>query len=474
MPKVVRQDVDQLNAILTVTVEKSEYTPVFNTELDKYRRDAHLKGFRKGKAPAGLVRKMVGRNFLVNLVLNMMQEEIQKYLEEEKIQYLGQPLAKGGHENSEFDPQNLKDFTFEFEIGIAPEFTITGIDSSETYDRYDIEISQEMVEEEWTGMLARAAQRIDLEKAEQDGDVIKLELADMEPDSPGRYIFNTFSNFWKDLSESAQEALGKIVVGDTIAFDPTELLRSKDEEELKKYVFAIGADDRIPDSEAFFITVTSVTRMAPAEPDQEFFDQHFGEGRVSSEEEARDFLKEDLSRYFGRDADALLFFEIQKRILEKNQFPLPDAFLKRWLLAQKEEEEATMDQIEAEFPSFAEGLRWMLIKNKLANEYNVEVTEEDIRQRIAAQMMEIFGNSPYLNAELIDSLVERRMADEKEVNKIIDNILLDRILLIIKDQVTIHPVPISLEGFRAEYQKVQDELNARRKSLAATTAEEEE
>lgn len=474
MPKVARQDVDQLNAILTVTIEKSEYSPVFNTELDKYRRDAHLKGFRKGKAPAGLVRKMVGRNFLINLVLNMMQEEIQKYLQEEKIHYLGQPLAKGGHENAEFDPQNLKDFTFEFEIGVAPVFTVNGIDANETYDRYDIEISDEMVEEEWQGMLARAAQRIDLQTAENDDDVIKLELADMEPDSPARYVFNTFSNFWKDLSDTAREALGKMVVGDTIAFEPRELLKDKDEEYLKKYVFAIGADDDIPDSAAFYITVASVTRMAPAEPDQAFFDQHFGEGKVLSVEEAKDFLREDLSRYFGRDADSLLYFEIQKRMLEKTQFPLPDEFLQRWLLAQKEGENATMEQVEKEYPSFVEGLRWMLIKNKLVNEYQIDVTEEDIRNRFASQMIEMFGNSPYLTPELIDSLIERRMANEQEVNKTIDNIELDRILPIIKNNVTIHHVPISLEDFRVEYQKIQNEVDAKRKALIGAPEEEEE
>lgn len=466
MPKVVRADIDNLNTVLTVTVEKSDYLPQLDQQLDKYRREAHLRGFRKGKAPAGLVRKMFGQTLLADIVTKQLQHELQEYLANTETDFIGQPLPKEDQDKIDFDMANLHDYEFQFELGVSPAFEVKGLDGKQEFDLLEVIVSDEMAADELSEMRRRASQNVAIEQASQDNDSLYLEIQEMEGDAPNEdgIRFN-FRTLWQDLSPESQAALGAIKVGETLVLNPFALWKDKDEQYVRRYALGLEeSDTREINPDAFELTLVEVNRFELRSLDQEFFDLAFGEGKITSEAEALEEIKKDIRNYYSQDAYNLVFLQLQDRLLDLNDIPLPDDFLKRWILAA--DERNTPEQIEQEYPAFAKGFQWTLIKNKLIKQFDIEVTEAEIKERVADGIRNIFGNSPYITPELIDSLVARRMEDEKEINRIVDNLYLDKLSKATRELVKTKTKQVKLEDYEEARKEIHDAIDAKRKMLA--------
>ncbi|NUQ24036.1 MAG: hypothetical protein HUU34_08785 [Saprospiraceae bacterium] len=465
MPKVVREDIDNLNTVLTVTIEKSDYLPQLDQQLDKYRREAHMRGFRKGKAPAGLVRKMFGQSLLADIVTKQLQHELQEYLSHTDTDFLGQPLPKEDQDRVDFDMSNLIDYEFHFDLGLSPVFDIKGLDNTQEFELLEVAVSDEMVADELSQMRSRASQNVAIEKASQDNDSLFLEFQEMDGDAIKEDgISFKFRTLWQDLTPESQAALGAIQAGEKIVMDPFKLWHDKDEQFVRRY--ALGLDEHDPrevNPAAFELTLEEVSRFEVRPLDQEFFDLAFGEGKVSTEAEALEEIRNDIRNYYAQDAYNLLFLEVQDRLLDLNDIPLPDDFLKRWILAS--DERNTPEQIEQEYPSFSKGFQWTLIKNKLIKQFEIDVMEEEIHARVADGIRNIFGNSPYLTPELMESLIARRMEDEKEINRIIDSLYLDKLSKVTRTLVKTKPKAVKLEDYEAARKAIHDAIEAKRKSL---------
>lgn len=469
MPKVERQDIDDLNAVLTVTLEKSDYEPKFKSELNKYRKQANMKGFRKGKTPLSVLKKMYGQSVLAEVINEMLQKELNDYLKEQDLQILGQPLPSDDQKPQAFDVKNLEDYEFKFDLGLSPDFELKGADESTTVEKMVVEIPQENLEEDLQAARKRHGERESVEDdTVKDNDMVKFKAIELEGDAPKEEGIETeFSLLISDnTNEALKEELKKKKAGDSIRLNVNELEEGRDEEYIRKYYLNLEEDDEREFNDTFEAEITEVSRIAPAELNQAFFDQAFGEGVVSSEEEALEQLRKQSQQFYEKQAEALVSRQIQEKLMEQNHIELPEAFLKRWMKATNEE--ATEETVEKEFESFRDNLRWSLIRNRLADDYSIEVQEQDLLEAAKRRIRNYLGGQSIPGMEqMLDSTAARLLQDEDQVEQLAQEVLTDRVFEVLLEKVNVEEKPVSLEEFEEEVERAQAKLQA-------AAAEEEE
>ncbi|NBC07278.1 MAG: trigger factor [Bacteroidetes bacterium] len=462
MPKVEKKDIDNLNAVLTVTLEKSEYEPKFKAELKKYRKQANMKGFRKGRTPMSVLKKMYGQSVLAEIINEMLQKELNEYLDAQDFKILGQPLPSEEQKPQDIDVKSMDDYEFKFDLGISPEIEVKGADEEATYEKMVVEISEEKIEEDLQAARKRHGERERVEDdTVKDNDMVKFKAIELEGDAPKEEGIETeFSLLISDNTNAAlKEELKKKKAGDSIRFNVNELEEDRDEEYIRKYYLNLEEDDERAYNETFEATIEEVSRIAPAELNQEFFDKAFGEGNVSSEEEAREQLRNQMAQFYDQQAEALVSREIQERLIEQNEMEFPEGFLKRLMKATNEG--ITDETVEKEYGNFRESLKWSLIRNELADRFGIEITENDIVGAARQRIMNYFGGQMMPGMEeVVNSTAMRMLQDENQVNQLSQEVLGNRVFEVLLEKVTLEEKKVSLEEFEAEVEKVQAQAQA--------------
>ncbi len=446
MPKIVREDKDNLNAVVTITLEPSDYASQFEQELQKYRKQASLKGFRKGKTPAGVIRKMYGKGLLLDIINNMLGRELYGYIDQEKLDILGQPLPSEEQPPLDFDLKNLVAYEFKFDIGLAPEFEIQGLSEDTTFHRYEVEIPDDIIQDDLNRIRERHGERREVTDPIEKQDLLKVSVKELDGDGVKEGgVESEFGIGVREITneDAQQEILGK-KLGDTLRLNVFEWFKNRDDHRIRHHLLNIDyEDDDLEVNEEFEVKIIEVKRPIPAELNQEFFDKAFGEDKVHSENEACDAIRAGYGEFYDKQADSLLFRDFQETLLEKNLLNFPDEFLKRWLLASNEG--VSEAEVAHDYPAFAKNLQWTLLKNRLAKRYDIQISQEDVEGAFRQRVAEYFGG--YGQPQMIDATVERLMQDQKQVNEIAEDILADRLHGQIAAEVTIEPKPISRDDF---------------------------
>jgi trigger factor len=474
MSTVVREEIDNLNAVLTITLDKAEMENKLKAELTKYRDKGQMKGFRKGKMPETMLRKLYGKALLADIVNDLLQRKLYDHILENKLEVLGQPLPCENHPDVDLDPLEVKDYVFKFDLGVAPEFEIKGLDADSEYEKYSVEISDQRVSEELQNIRKRFGKRIVSEAEIQEEDMIKFQLAELDGDAVKEEgIQHNFSLLLANAEDGAKAILLSHKVGDTLKMDIYALEKDRDEAFARRYFLGLEKEDeRELSSSVFQLTIEEASRIEAAELNEEFYNTYFGEGVVSNEEEAREAVRKDYGQYFEQQANALLFRDMQQKLLEENPLPLPEAFLKRWIL--NSNENATAESVEKGFDNFAKSLRWSLIRNKATRQFNIEVTDEDLHQFFAQRVLSYFGGQ--LNdMNLISSMVDRLMQDEKQVEQAEEGVLLDKLQVAMSKVVSTKLKPIEEDAFLELVRQIQAQAQAEQAEVDALepTLEEE-
>ena len=254
--------------------------------------------------------------------------------------------------------------------------------------------------------------------------------------------------------ENAKKQLLNGKKGDTFRFDLFELEEDKDEAYVRKYFLNLSDDDEREVGREYEVTVEEVSRIVPAELNQEFFDKFFGEGKVSSEEEAREQIREQIEKFYNGQSEALLFRDIQDKLMEINELPLPEDFLKRWMKATNEK--LTDEVIEKEYGAFSKNLQWSLIRSKLVKRFDIQVGKEEVLETLKNRVRSYFGGVAPGMEHIIDSTAARLMEDEKQVEQAYDEVLSDKLYEAIADEVNVEVNKASLEEFEAEVAKARE------------------
>lgn len=442
---ITRENIDDLNAVLKVKIAKADYEDKVETVLKDYRKKANIKGFRPGMVPIGLVKKMYGKAVQIDEINKVVTDNIQKYITDEKLEVLGDPLPKTDDQDIiDFDTQ--EDFTFSFELGLSPLVELK-LSKKNKVNQYQIIIDEKMKNDYLDNYTRRFGELKNADPTEEK-DVIKgkIEAIDKDGNVIPEGISAEDTSLAIDLIKDEQ--IKKQFIGkgknDTIDFDlkkafPNDneiagLLRKKKEE-----VEAIEGD--------FRFTIGEINRFYPAEVNQELFDRIYGEGIVNSTEEFMKKIEEEITKNLKRESDFKLMMDIKNLALEKTEFQLPEEFLKKWLL--RVNEKTTQEQIEKEFDSFRKDLRWQLIRNKVAKDNDVKISDEDLQteaENITRYQFQQYGLF-YATDEQISNYAKETLKREDDAKRIADKILEEKVIEIMKELVKLEEISVSVEEF---------------------------
>jgi trigger factor len=442
---ITRENIDDLNAVLKVEIMKADYEENVEKTLKDHRKKANIKGFRPGMVPIGLVKKMYGKAVQLDEINKLVSENIQKYLADEKIEVLGDPLPRNDeHEQINFDTQ--EDFVFSFELGLAPRFELQISDKNKvTY--YDLAIDEKM-RNDYTGNYTRRFGEFRKTEVTNDTDMLKGNIEAL--DENGNVIPEGLAAEHTALTISVikDEEIKKLFVekkaGDSIVFDLRKALPNDYEiagilRKQKDEVAEINGN--------FRYTINEINRFVPAEVNQELFDKIYGESIVKSEEEFKAKIEEEITKNLKRESEYKLMLDIKALVLEKTQFALPEEFLKKWLL--KVNEKTTPEQIEQEFDNFRKDLRWQIIRNKVARDNEIKITEEELHteaMNITRYQFQQYGLF-YATDEQIHNYAHEMLKREEDAKRIADKILEEKAIEKLREVVKLENKTVTVEEF---------------------------
>ncbi|MEO1623988.1 MAG: trigger factor, partial [Bacteroidota bacterium] len=417
MPNIAREEVGTLTTRLSVTLSKEDYLPKLNAELNKYRKKAQLKGFRKGKTPLSLIKKMYGNPILGDVINDLLQKSVTDYLTDEDVVILGQPIPadKEQEEPMDFDVNNLRDYTFYFDIGEAPKFEVKGVGKDNTFERLAVQLPEESVDKELMSLRERVSKQVSVDTPIEEKDVLSLNAEELDGDAVRENGWAcTFSISVDRMQEEVRQQVLSMKKGDKIpSFDIYQLENNTDETHVRKYLLQVDEADADKEiGNLFEAIIADVTRAMPADLDEEFFEKAFGGTTVTSEEEAREKIKTDLVGFYDKQAENIIYKEIRDHLMAENVLELPDEFLKRWLLFSNEN--MTDELIDKEYEGFAENLRWTLVRSKLVKQFEIEVQEEEILEGFKENVRQYFGG--FDNELIVLNTANRLMADREQAD----------------------------------------------------------
>lgn len=384
---ITQEKVDNLNAVIKVQLSESDYQVNVDKVLRDYRNKASVPGFRKGHVPMGMVKKMVGTSAMVEEINKILSASLQKYIEDEKLDVLGNPLPKLEEQNK-IDWENQKDFEFKYDIGLAPQFEVELTDKFK-FEQYVIKVSKNDIDKYVEDLSRRYGKMSNPEVAEADdmlfGKFEELENGNLKEGG----IANSSVLIIKSVTDSSlQKSLVGLKSGDVVELDPKKV--SEHDTDVAAALGVKSADLKNINNK-FRFTVEKINRITPAEVNQELFDKVFGPNAISSEADFRGKIEEQMSQSLVVESDRKFKADIQDEILSKLNISLPDGFLKRWIAATNEKP-VTAEQIDSEYDQYAKQLKWQLIENKIIKQYNIQVpfnevvdyTKELLKQQLAS------------------------------------------------------------------------------------------
>ena len=434
--KVTKKQPDALNYQVTVEIAAADYAEPLRKRLNNYKNKADIKGFRRGMAPISMIKRFYGEQALYESVNAILSEQLDKFIEDEKIRVVGEPLP------SEDQPQlswtEGSDFTFKFDIAQTPELNFTvGKDDKVVY--YDINVTADQKKATREQMLQQYGSLQEGKKAGEQ-DYIVADIANADHKAEGVYI---------SINQVAEEARGAFIgkkAGDKFTLDVNAAFVNETDRAAMLKVDKAKLAQLNP---MFEFTVVNVKTFVPAESNQETWDKMFGEGTVTSEEQFEEKVVERIKAGHEQDANYRFGADVRKYFVEKAGIQLPEAFLKRWLIYANEGK-FTAEQVEKEFPGFIEDFKWQMVRGKIMQMFNLKVSREDVlnaARSFVAYQYAMYGMSG-MPQNLIDSSAENMLQDKNQYNRLEEQCEDNAAIARVREEVTLQTKKISLDKFK--------------------------
>lgn len=440
---ISRENVDELNAVLKVDISKADYEEKVEKVLKDYRKKANIKGFRPGMVPIGLIKKMYGKAVQLDEINKLVSEIIQKYLVDEKLEILGDPLPKSDeHDQINFDTQ--EDFTFSFELGLAPQFELK-LSKKNKVRQYELIVDEKMKNDYISNYTRRFGKFTGTDKSGEK-DILKGNLLSLDDSDPAGLISVEDTTLSIDIikDEKIKKRFIDRKAAGSVDFD----LRKAFPNEYEIAGLLKKKKEEVKDIDGKFrFTIHEINRFEPAEIGKDLFDKVYGEGTVKSEEEFMAKIDEEITANLKRESDYKLMLDIKKLALDKTDFSFPEDFLKKWLL--KVNEKSTAEQIDNDFESFLKDLKWQLIRNKVAKENELKISEEELHteaENITRYQFQQYGLY-YATDDQIHNYAHEMLKREDEAKRIAEKILEEKSIEKLKEVVKLESRKISVDEF---------------------------
>jgi trigger factor len=441
---ITKERIDNLNATLKIKLAPEDYKQRVDTEIRKHQRNARVPGFRPGKVPEGMIRKMYGKAILADELNKILSESLNRYLSENKIEILGNPLPKSN--DSDIDWENPSELEFLYDLGLAPEINLN-LSATETFDYYMVRIDDEMFNR-YQADIRRKYGKFSNPETSEPGDILYGDFEELNADGSAKEdgIKNTSTIALEFIkNEGEQQKFIGLKQGDVIVFNPAKAVDNITEMAGMLGVTKETAEEIRSD---FRYTVKTINRIEKAELNQELFDKIYGTGIVTTEAEFNDRVREDIKSLFRADSDRKLKSDIVERLLAQTNVALPDSFLKRWLLAANEKP-VTPEQIEEEYDSYAKGLKWRLVENTIIKDNNIQVTPEELKEFAKQMIRNQFAQYGQMNMDddTLNGMVDRYLGKEEQVRKMYENLADQKVFEFLRSTVTLREKEVSYDEF---------------------------
>ena len=443
---ITKENIDGLNAVVTVKIEKNDYEATVNEQLREYRKKANMPGFRPGKVPAGLVKKMYGKAVLAEEVNKLLSQNLSKFIVDENLNVLGEPLPNE-EKTAEFDWETAEDFEFVFDMAVAPEIEVK-LDKKVKLPYYLIKVDDEMIDKQADAYASRFGKNENAETVEEKdtlrGNFIQLDASgsELEDGIKAEQVVIAV-DLMKDEAVK-NEIIGK-KAGDTIVFDPIKVYDNRHE---VGHMLNVSHEEAEKIEGNFEFTITEILRFVKAEINEELYKKAFGEEtEIKTEEEFRNKLKSEFEENFKYSSDYKFAIDSRKALVENIKMDLPEEFLKRWLKVTSKD--LTEEQIEADFEGILEDLRWQLIKGQISKDNEIKITPEDVKamaKEVAAMQFRQYGLFS-IPEEQLEAYADQILKNEEEARRIANKVQEDKIIEVIKSNVTLEEKEVSEEAF---------------------------
>lgn len=433
--KITREDIDRLNSVVKIDIDKEDYSPKVEKVLKDYRKTANIPGFRKGMVPMGMIKKQYKQTVMVDEVNRLLQDSLNSYITENQIDILGNPLPRP-QDDLNWEEDN---FTFEFELGLAPEFDVT-LEGEGPVTYYNISADKEMIDNQIKTIQRQYGKLVTQEEVKEEFTVVGT----FHNEEEGIENEATFKVEDIDGKTNKKELLGA-KVGDQVTLKSNKLF--KDDDTLANHL-GIEKDKAEGLKVDLTFTIKEINEQILAELNQELFDKAFGEGEVSSEEEARAKIEEQSKQTFKQQGDQQFFNDVTEHLIEKADMELPGDFLQRWLQTQGEKQ-LTAEEAKEEYGKSEKGIKYQLIEAQIAKDNDIKVEIEDVKkvakEKIRMQMMQ-FGQSDFPEDQM-DPIIQNLMSNEEQVRQFSEEVMVQKLLELYKEKMKVEEKDVTYKEF---------------------------
>ena len=434
--KVTKNQVDDLNMTVSIALDKGDWAEPRKKKLNEYRRTADIRGFRRGMAPMSLIEKIHGGQALAEAVNKLVTDALNGFIEENKLNLLGEPLPSEKQSDNNWDDPDT--FSFDFDLAVAPEVNLT-VTADDKIPFYTVTVSEEALKDYKPGLLKQFGQ---LESGETAGeeDFVIADFVSGEQKIEGAYVA------LRSMSDEIKKDFVGLKKGDVKEVD---IVRSFPNEADRAAMFHVKKEELDTLPAVWTMTVNDVKTFVDAPLTQATFDQIFGEGNCKDEAEFEVKAKERLQEEYARESDYRYMIDAKEYLINKAAIQLPDAFMKRWIKTANEDK-FTMEQIEAEYDLFAKDFRWNMIRTKIMKDQDMKVEKEDVMKQaksMAAYQFAMYGmqNVP---EEHLNRYAEQLLGDRQQAERIVEKVEDDLVLTWIRRTATLEEKEVSLEQMR--------------------------
>ena len=429
------------DGLIKITLTESDYQPKVEEKVKEYSRKANIKGFRAGKVPSGVIKKMFGKSILVEEVNHLISNSVSDYIKDNQLRILGDPLPNQEKART-IDWDSQKSFEFEFQVGMVEDFQYE-LSPKVKLTSYSIEVDDKVIQETLADMKQRFG-NVTYPELSGENDNVFGEVTGSDGQKKSSYIPIA------KLERNEQQKFLGLKKEDVVEFEIEKITSDPD---------VVARALNLPENEAkeakgkYALTVSAISHTEPTEVNQALFDKVFGNGAVTSEEDFLNKIKETISENYKREADHLLDHEIQHFYVDHTKINMPDAFLKSWLKATGDGK-VTDEILEKEFNDYRNTLKWDLIKNKIAEDLKITVESEEVKNKAKLLIAEQFGGRAIAEqlGDKFDALADNYLSgqDGKGQNflRLYNQLRQEKILKAILEKATVTEKKVSLDEFK--------------------------
>lgn len=439
--QITMSEVKDLQATLTMVMEPADYEEQVEKEIRQLRQKAQIPGFRAGMVPKGLVKKMYGKGVLADVVNKEIGTALSKYIEEQKLQVLGEPLPNE-EQNNRIDLDNDTTFTFVFDIALAPEMD-TKMTAKNKVNYYKVQVTDEMVDNQVKSYAARYGQMETVDSVEEN-DIVRGSLKENKEEGLTKNEAMMYPRYMKN--EDVKKQLIGLKKGETLVFNP---MKAFDSESEVASLLGINKDDvkNYAESE-FTLTIDQIQRHKDAAIDSELFVKVYGDNAPKDEAEFRARVRQEIEGNMQQDSDYKFGLDVKAALMKKvEKVELPADFLRRWVKTNNEK--MTDEELDKNFPQMLEELKWQLVKDQLMKQLDIKVEKEEVEEyaKKVARMQYMQYGLMHVDDQYLTSFAQEMLKRDDQLRAMVERVAEEKIYAAERKIMKVEEKEVSQEEF---------------------------